>query len=115
MDPERLTRLLEIAGPEDSSELLRRLSGDLTRVRDNIVAALNNADIAALRAETHVLISLAGAVGAERLHQLAKHMNADVHRQDTVSLRASGREAQRLIDLVLDLIERESARRNPAT
>lgn len=114
MDPDRLERLLEIAGPADSSELLRRLSGDLTRVRDSIAAALQEPDIAVLRAETHVLISLAGAVGAERLHQLAKSMNAEVHRQDAASLRASGREAERLIDLVLDLIERETAKRGSA-
>lgn len=113
MDADRLARLLEIAGPSDAGELLRRLVGDLTRVRDNMRAALQEPDIAALRAETHVLISLAGAVGAERLHQLAKAMNADVHRQDTASLVASGREAERQIDLVLSLLEREKTKRNP--
>lgn len=112
MDSDRLARLLEIAGPADAGELLRRLAGDLTRVRDNMNTALQEPDIAALRAETHVLISLAGAVGAERLHQLAKTMNADVHRQDAASLVASGREAELQIDLVLSLLERETTKRN---
>lgn len=81
-DPDKLLRLLDLAGPEVAGELLDRLAEDLGTVGAVLSAAAPARDIAALRAQTHVLISLAGAVGAERLQHLAEDLNAAAHAAD---------------------------------
>lgn len=78
-DPEKLLRLLDLAGPEVAGELLDRLDEDLETVDAVLSDAAPARDVPALRAQTHVLISLAGAVGAERLQHLAEDLNAAAH------------------------------------
>ncbi len=75
MDVERLDNLLAAAGHHGSAELLDRVAEDLTSVLkalDNGVATQNMADI---RSQTHILIAISGAVGAERLCQLSEVLN----------------------------------------
>lgn len=110
-DRSRFDRLLEIAGSDGARELLSRLAADLRRVRDNLSAAIPQLDQAILRAETHVLISLAGAVGADRLHTLASTLNAAAHRMDECEIVTLGSEAKSRIDDLLKVIEREAAER----
>ena len=83
-------RLMEIAGPDGAPELLDRLIIDLTRVERCIVGATATADTNAIRAETHVLVAVAGAVGAERLQALAEALNAAAHQQDKASIATTG-------------------------
>ncbi|MEH6773869.1 MAG: hypothetical protein V7668_08100 [Cereibacter changlensis] len=103
MDETRFLRLLEIAGPGDSVEIVARLHLDLKTVRSGLFAALDRRepDWTALRAQTHVLIALAGVVGADALQHLAEAMNAAAHRRDlrdAQDLReAAARELDRLI------------------
>lgn len=78
-DPEKLARLLDLAGAEVADELLERLAEDLETVAAVLADAAPARDIAALRAQTHVLISLAGAVGAVALQHLAEDLNAAAH------------------------------------
>ncbi|PTE21545.1 hypothetical protein C5F48_11790 [Cereibacter changlensis JA139] len=103
MDETRFLRLLEIAGPGDSVEIVARLHLDLKTVRSGLFDALDRRvpDWTALRAQTHVLIALAGVVGADALQHLAEAMNAAAHRRDlreAQDLReAAARELDRLI------------------
>ncbi len=69
-----LARLLQIAGP-GAGELLSRLSTDLARVETDISHGINRSDRATLRSATHVLIALAGTVGAARLQRLAESLD----------------------------------------
>jgi len=78
-DPAKLARLLDLAGAEVADELLERLAEDLETVAVVLADAAPARDIAALRAQTHVLISLAGAVGAVALQHLAEDLNAAAH------------------------------------
>lgn len=110
-DRRRFDRLLEIAGVDGARELLSRLSADLRRVRNNLCAAIPKLDQAVLRAETHVLISLAGAVGADRLHSLASTLNAAAHKMDECEIVTLGSEAKTRIDDLLVVIDREAAER----
>ncbi len=110
-DRSRFERLLEIAGTEGAAELLSRLAADLRRVDSNLRAAIPVMDQSALRAETHVLISLAGAVGADRLHTLASTLNAAAHRMDECEIVTLGSEAKARIDELLTVIDREAAER----
>lgn len=80
IDRTRLQQLLNVAGPEGRTELLRRLQSDLSNASDGLQAALENEDTLRVRAETHILISLAGAVGADGLYRVVERMNAAAHR-----------------------------------
>ncbi len=82
IDCSRVSELLDIAGPGSARELLVRLCADLARVKGALSAACPKLDQAQIRAETHVLISLAGAIGAGPLHSLAVALNAAAHHSD---------------------------------
>jgi CheY-like chemotaxis protein/two-component sensor histidine kinase len=111
---DRLDRLLEIAGPKGADELLKRLSSDLRRVHHNLTRGVAEMDQPLLRAETHVLISLAGAVGAEALHALANRLNSAAHRLDESEIVALGSEAGSRTEALIALVERELADRATA-
>ncbi len=108
---DRLDRLLEIAGPLEATELLTRLASDLRRVRQNMSRGVAEMDQALLRAETHVLISLAGAVGAEALHSLANRLNGAAHRLDETEIVTLGGEADTRTQALIALVDRELAER----
>lgn len=82
IDEDRFQRLLDIAGPDTAAELLHRMHLDLRGVRDRLDRALSADDWNEIRAQTHVLVSLAGTVGAVELQRLAEVMNAAAHRHD---------------------------------
>lgn len=104
-------RLIDIAGPAASSELMDRLNTDLRKTERGLMAALADDDRAAIRAETHVLIALAGAVGAARLQALAQALNTTAHRRETTDLSNLGRDALTQLDWLIRFIARERARR----
>jgi HPt (histidine-containing phosphotransfer) domain-containing protein len=85
-DPTRLAGLLQITGPELAPELLARLTEDLTNTQDTLTAAAPSADWKRLREGSHVLISLAGSVGALSLQALSESLNAMAHAQDSDAL-----------------------------
>jgi len=85
-DPDRLDQLLALAGPETAPVLLRQLADDLDQCRTGTEAAARTGDWEGLRQASHVLISLAGSVGAMSLHGQAKALNAVAHAQDGGSL-----------------------------
>ena len=87
MDVARFEALLEVAGP-DRPELLERLHADLCSVRDALEQALARDDLAEVRAQTHILIAVSGAVGADRLFQLAEVLNIAAKRRRTGDLPA---------------------------
>lgn len=74
-DPLHLDRLLALAGPDEGRELLTRMHDDLDTVGRGLVEGQARGDRGLLRARTHVLISLAGAVGNESLQTLAEDLN----------------------------------------
>lgn len=82
IDEDRFGRLLEIAGPDTASELIHRLHLDLRHTRERLDEAMAAADWAEVRAQTHVLVSLAGTVGAAELQRLSEALNAAAHLRD---------------------------------
>ncbi|WP_347310570.1 response regulator [Defluviimonas sp. SAOS-178_SWC] len=107
-------RLIDIAGPVASRELLERLCNDLRKTERGLVAGLADNDIAAIRAETHVLIALAGAVGAARLQALAQTLNVAAHRRERGDLSQLGRDALAQLDRLIHFVNQERARRGEA-
>ncbi len=114
LDRARFDHLIEIAGPENARELLDRLCADLRRAERGLFAGLSTGNRATVRAETHVLIALAGAVGAERLQRLAERLNAAAHRRDDSGRNEFGEEALAQIDRLITFVASERARMREA-
>lgn len=87
-DPTRLDNLFIITGPGLAAELLARLTEDLTATQDLLETGTASADWKRLREGSHVLISLAGSVGAISLQMMSETLNAIAHRQDEAALDA---------------------------
>lgn len=75
-------KLMHLAGPDTAVDLLDRLAEDLLSVRTLLLA---NAGQHMVRAQSHILIGLAGAVGADYLQTLAQHLNDAANTTDTAS------------------------------
>ena len=111
IDRDSFDRLMQIAGPEASRELLDRIFTDLRRTERGLIAGLAKSDPDALRAETHVLIALAGAVGATHLQALAQTLNIAAHRKDRTSFEMQGSQALAQLDRLIHFVAKERARR----
>ena len=72
-------RLLDLAGPETSRDLLDRLAEDLIAVQHQLQIAGAACDWHTLRAQSHILIGLSGAIGADTLRRDAQHLNDLAH------------------------------------
>ncbi|MEZ5779146.1 MAG: response regulator [Paracoccaceae bacterium] len=107
-------RLIEIAGPSASRELLDRLCVDLRKCERNLIAALAESNVVAVRSETHVLIALAGAVGAARLQALVQALNTAAHRRDTASLSDLAHGVLAQLDRLIHFVTQEQSRRGEA-
>jgi len=85
--------LLDLAGAESARELLERLLSDLGRIERGLVRGLAENDLQQLRADSHVLIAISGAVGAERLRALAEELNDAAQCADLAALHLLGNSA----------------------
>ena len=103
LDAGRVQELLGIAGPIAAAELMERLKSDLSNVGIGLGQAVGSSlDIDAIRAETHVLISLAGAIGATPLYNLATTLNAAAHRDDNDSIRSLCADTTIMVNVVIE-------------
>ncbi|MFK7943127.1 MAG: response regulator, partial [Paracoccaceae bacterium] len=73
-------------------ELGRRIESDITLARDRIDLAGKTHDMDEVRAASHILISVAGVIGATRLHNLAQCLNSAGHHSDIAEVEAKGSE-----------------------
>ncbi|ABD55905.1 response regulator [Jannaschia sp. CCS1] len=99
LDAERLDRLLQAAGAPGSAELLDRVVEDLTAVLQTLDAGVASGNASDVRAQTHILIAISGAVGADRLCQMAEVLNIAAKRHKLDQL------AQIHAHLRLDLVD----------
>ncbi|SMX32108.1 ATP-binding response regulator [Actibacterium lipolyticum] len=102
-----LDRLLALAGDENGQELLERLTQDFQTVKTGVEEGMRISDYALLRARTHVLISLAGAIGADHLQAMAETVNIASHDKDSSVTRAMCPQVLQQIDMVLTRLDRE--------
>ncbi|PPB81846.1 histidine kinase/DNA gyrase B/HSP90-like ATPase [Albidovulum inexpectatum] len=103
-------RLIEIAGPDGRQELLDRLASDLRNTERDLVAALKADDRATIRSATHVLIALAGAVGARCLQHQAQDLNQAAHRGDGTIAEQTGKRLLADLDRLIHFIDDERAK-----
>jgi len=94
-----LVELVAMTGPDVAPELLRALQADLADVESRLQAqgAAENPDWDEVRAQSHVLVALAGSTGGQRLQLLAQDLNAVAHRQDRSGLAPTITDCLRLL------------------
>ncbi|MBL4626874.1 MAG: response regulator [Roseicyclus sp.] len=81
MDMDRLERLLAAAGHHGSTELLDRVVEDLNAVMANLDTGVADCSVPDIRSQTHILIAISGAMGADRLCQMAEVLNIAAKRR----------------------------------
>lgn len=99
--------LAEAIGPDAMVGLLGKVGPDVQGARDRLVRALDPIDLVEIRSVTHILISVAGAIGAVPVQERAKQMNVAGHRDDVAVIQ---REMQGLlgqIDRTLEFVKNQ--------
>jgi CheY-like chemotaxis protein len=71
--------LTEAIGAEMMGELLDKVIADLLSAREALAGAVDPLDRAPIRSASHILISVAGAIGANRLQEAARRLNTAAH------------------------------------
>lgn len=98
--------LLIMAGPEVAPELVAQLSADLRAVSAALSKALTDMDWEAIRAQTHVLVALAGAAGAHQLEDAARTLNMAAHESDGQTTHALGQRVINGLGALIGFVER---------
>nr|WP_281494033.1 hybrid sensor histidine kinase/response regulator [Jannaschia sp. S6380] len=86
-----LSDLMSAAGPEYRDQLLARMREDLQMVERHLTNALSMDDVEAVHAQTHILLSLATAVGALPTLSAARRLNHAARSGRPEATRAAGR------------------------
>ena len=104
LDPVVLEALFEMTGPDARSTLLTRIAQDLTRANTDLAEAASTLDLAGLRAGTHVLVALAGTIGATALSEASRLANAAAHRGGVAACVAAVPDISAMIDDALQAV-----------
>lgn len=104
LDTTRFDALMDIAGPDGRIELQSRLLSDLHRVERGLIQGCIEPDYAMIRSQTHVLIAVAGAVGAERLMGVARRLNGAAHSRSAEELKDLAPEVLALLDDLIHFV-----------
>lgn len=83
--------LCRAIGQDMMDELLEKVVADLRQARADLAAALSPLDRKPIRAASHILISVAGAIGATRLQHCARMLNTSAHEEKEATLPAEVR------------------------
>ena len=93
-------------------ELLKRVEIDLSSVKADIAAAADAGDAHEMLRASHILISVAGSIGAVRLQRLAENLNRLAENDDADAMADPAGQAGVELDRVLDFVA--AARRDAA-
>jgi CheY-like chemotaxis protein len=99
--------LAQAIGPAAMTELLEKVDADVRGARERLARGLGAQDLEAVRAATHVLVSVAGAVGARQVQEGAKRMNAAAHRGEAAAVENGTAGLLAEIDRLLDFVRGE--------
>lgn len=106
-DTAHFERLLDLAGPVAAAELLKHLRTDLIGVRLALPNTADRLDWHVIEAKTHVLIAVAGAIGARRLQAVAETLNQmAVSHGNRQTSAAHYRDLLQLLDASIDFVSR---------
>lgn len=97
--------LMEMAGPEVAPELVTQMAADLRAVSVALAEGLAGPDWAEIRAQTHVLVALAGSAGARGLELGAQALNLAAHEEEAIRVRALGPGVLSGLDGLIQFVE----------
>lgn len=110
LDRNRFEAILQAAGPAGRDELLAHLLQDLRSVQDALQLAVGQNDTATTRAQSHILISLAGAIGADRLQVMAEALNAAAHKDRLAEARTLVRSCDEALAMLIAQVGQRAKR-----
>jgi len=90
IDPQAFATLAKSIGAEKFDELLGKIRSDLENVAERIQSGLEARNIEMVAAASHILISVAGAIGATRVQNAGQLLNRAAHLNDTAQLERQG-------------------------
>lgn len=93
-------QLADSIGPEAMSELLERVGEDLGAAGDRARKGMETGDFGEVRAATHIMTSVAGAIGATGLLEASRRTNKAAHCEDGATVAAEGAEMMTLLERV---------------
>ena len=105
IDSETFDRLCQSFDDETLAELFVKIRADVEGAADRIEHSLSSNDIMELRAATHILISVAGAIGAVHLQTLAQCLNSAGHASDIAAIEQDAPKLLNEAKLVLDFVD----------
>jgi FOG: CheY-like receiver len=97
--------LAEAIGQDAMRDLLGKIETDLAKAEQDVAKGVAEKDNAALSGATHVLISVAGAVGAGGLQKLAQRMNAVANGRSDEDLDALGADLSMQIKVLRSFVQ----------
>ena len=107
VDPSVFDGLMSLAGPETAVELLDQVLIDLQRGHQTIEQALPADDRMALRSQCHMLIAVAGAIGATSVQTSADHLNRATLYADKDTLAVKVAQLLAPLQALLGFVQRE--------
>ena len=99
--------LASVIGPAAMAELLEKVESDLSAAAKRLEAALAAQDVGDARSVSHVLVSVAGTIGAIKAQGLARAVNRAAHSGDEATLWRDGRDLFSEILQVVDFVRRQ--------
>lgn len=96
-------------GDSAMKELLQRIRIDLSQARADIEAAADSGDADQMQGASHILISLAGLVGAVRLQRQAERLHALAGSEELSGMSALAAEAAPELERVIRFVVAEQA------
>ena len=110
-DEQKFAALLDLAGQDTAMELTQRLDEDLTNLD---VAMKTTVDPVTLHAQSHILLSIAGTIGATRVFDLAKHLNTMTRMENPDGLSALLADIRVALDDLILRVRSTRSRQNNA-
>lgn len=100
--------LAQAIGSAAMAELLGKVDADIRSARDRLAGALEAGDVAEIRSASHILISVAGAIGAVSVQEGAKRVNAAAHDADLAGMRGMAPVLLEEIECALEAVQARS-------
>lgn len=107
LDRDVYENLATSIGPEAMHELMVKVEADLVSIRGEIATANQTKDTELMRATTHILISISGAIGGARLQSLTEHLNLLAHEKPDVDMGYLSADALRELDKLIAFVKEE--------
>lgn len=97
-------RLWSSFDQDGRAELAEKICQDISQAQTQVAKSLENKDLEVIRGASHILISVAGSIGAVRLQSLAQCLNSAGHASDDAAIGKDGPELVMEAEKVLDFV-----------